>query len=114
MLSGPSTQTGEIGQNDGGHKNKYHNMDESKRRFTGEVDLPESERRVSYQSHDHTHWGKDLEPLLAESRRRLVLFPIQYPDVSRCIPTRSVGFSQSVDMEDVQAGPGVLLERRRD
>ena len=108
-------QTGETGENDGGHRNKCHNgVNESKRRFTGEVDLPESERRVSYQSHGHTHRGKDLEPLLAESRRRLVLFPIQYPDVSRRIPTRPVGFSQSVDMEDVQAGPGVLLERRRD
>jgi hypothetical protein len=58
---------------------------------------------------------QELEPLLVESRRRFVLFPIQYPDVSRLVPTCVVGFSQvQIDLEDVQAGPGILLERGRD
>jgi hypothetical protein len=90
MLSGSSTQTGPTGDNNIGHRNRYHNnsVDESKHRFAGEVDLPESERRASFQSHGHTHRSQDLEPLLIESNRRFVLFPIQYPDVSRAIPTR--------------------------
>src|SRR6266852_7046120 len=48
--------------------------------------------------HNHTHpVCQDLEPLLAESRRRFVLFPIQYPDVSQFVHTSFVAFSHSAD-----------------
>jgi hypothetical protein len=88
---------------------------DKKCRFVGEVDLPESERGDPVYPHNHTHrMCQDLEPLLVESRRRFVLFPIQYPDVSRFVPTCFVGFSHGADMEDVQASPGILLERGRD
>lgn len=57
-------------------------------RFVGDVDLPESE-----------------EPLLKESRRRFVLFPIQYNEVSASliVLTRH-RLTPFVDLDDVQEG----------
>ncbi|KAF8505579.1 beta subunit of ribonucleotide reductase [Russula emetica] len=50
-------------------------VNEEKCRFVGEVDLPEN-----------------LEPLLVESRRRFVLFPIQYPDIWRMYKQAQASF----------------------
>ncbi len=69
--------------NDDRHNNRVNN--EEKYHFVGEVDPPESERdgTAVFPFHNHTHrMCQDLDPLLVESRRRFVLFPIQYPDVS--------------------------------
>lgn len=62
------------------------NVNEETCHFVGEADLPESERDDLTLAQPHTY--------LVESRRRFVLFPIQYPDVGRFISTCSVGFSQ--------------------
>ena len=70
---------------------------EEKCRFVGEVDLPERERDDSVlppQPHSSHVSCQDLEPLLVESKRRFVLFPIQYPDVSQFVHTCFVAFSQ--------------------
>lgn len=91
---------------------------EEKCRFVGEVDLPERERDDSVlppQPHSSHVSCQDLEPLLVESKRRFVLFPIQYPDVSQFVHTCFVAFSQcQTDMENVQASPSILLECGRD
>ena len=55
------------------------------------------------------------EPLLKESRRRFVLFPIQYHEV--CVVSSAVCFlllTSVIDMADVQEGRGLLLDCRRD
>lgn len=53
------------------------------RRFVGEVDLPESTFPISYSNaRAILTIGTGEEPLLKESRRRFVLFPIQYDEVS--------------------------------
>ncbi|KAH9999351.1 ribonucleotide reductase [Russula vinacea] len=57
-------------------------VNEEKCRFVGEVDLPESEQDDSVlvvQPHSSSRVSRS-GTLLVESRRRLVLFPIQYPD----------------------------------
>jgi ribonucleoside-diphosphate reductase subunit M2 len=91
-----STHTG---QNDSSGK-IWHNdsVDEEKCRFVGEVDLPERERDDHIVTHTTTLIVcQDQEPLLMESTRRFVLFPIQYPDVSRLFTYASWDFSQSAD-----------------
>ncbi|KAI9507726.1 beta subunit of ribonucleotide reductase [Russula earlei] len=62
----------QIGQCDS-RNNKDHCEGEC--RFVGEIDLPES-----------------LEPLLVASRRRFVLFPIQYPDIWRMYKQAQASF----------------------
>ncbi|KAH9977981.1 ribonucleotide reductase [Lactifluus volemus] len=71
------SNTGVAVQNNPGHRIRYHNsgVDESNRRYVGEVDLPEH-----------------LEPLLTESRRRFVLFPIRYPDIWRMYKQAQASF----------------------
>jgi len=57
---------------------------ELRKKYVGEVDLPES--TLCFQSRrvcPNSHLGE--EPLLKESRRRFVLFPIQYHEVSQCV-----------------------------
>jgi len=55
---------------------------ELRKKYVGEVDLPESTSCFSSRhAHPNGHLGE--EPLLKESRRRFVLFPIQYHEVSR-------------------------------
>ena len=78
MLSGHTTQ------NDNDSKNRqYSSVEEERCRFVGDVDLPESKRYDFHLSCTTTLTVcRDLEPLLVESSRRFVLFPIQYPDVS--------------------------------
>lgn len=77
-------------------------------KFVGEVDLPEEE-----------------EPLLVESNRRFVLFPIRYHEVCRgcnlhflpstCSHPRSDdSFSSLADLANVQESRGVLLDSGRD
>ena len=71
------------GQNDNGCKSGQHSsVDEEKCCFVGDVDLPESKRDKCILSHTTLTVCQDLEPLLVESTRRFVLFPIQYSDVS--------------------------------
>lgn len=53
-------------------------LEELRKRFVGDIDLPESE-----------------EPLLKESKRRFVLFPIQYNEVS-IHPLTSEDFSPKI------------------
>jgi hypothetical protein len=86
------------GQNDSGGEDKHHNhVDEEMCRFAKEVDLPERERRLYRSPTTTLTVCRGLEPLLKESTRRFVLFPIQYPDVSRFVYVCFMGFSQSVD-----------------
>jgi hypothetical protein len=54
---------------------------ELRQRFVGEVNLPEG---ISFYANSLSYLlnsSSDQEPLLMESRRRFVLFPIQYPEV---------------------------------
>ena len=53
-----------------------------RRKFVGEIDLPESSSLlVSTATSTLTYLLPGEEPLLKESRRRFVLFPIQYHEV---------------------------------
>ena len=75
--------SGHTRQNDNGRKNRQHSyVEEEKCSFVGEVDLPESKRDSCILATTTLTVCQDLEPLLVESTRRFVLFPIQYPDVS--------------------------------
>ena len=92
------------GQDDSGCKYRHRNsVDEKRCRFIGEVDLPESKRDdCILNPRPQLIVCQDLEPLLVESTRRFVLFPIQYPDVSRfvlCAPWAS--HKAQIDMADV-------------
>lgn len=51
-----------------------------RKRFVGDVDLPES-RSASCVSYSFLMSHEGQEPLLMESKRRFVLFPIQYHEV---------------------------------
>lgn len=58
--------------------------DSWRNRWVGEVDLPESEQLQYLTIHPHAHTTTPRvgqEPLLIESKRRFVLFPIQYHEV---------------------------------
>ncbi|KAF9452435.1 beta subunit of ribonucleotide reductase [Macrolepiota fuliginosa MF-IS2] len=57
-------------------------LDELRKRFVGEVDLPESE-----------------EPMLKESRRRFVLFPIQYPEIWQMYKKAEASFWTAEEMD---------------
>ena len=70
-------------------------VEEYRKRFVGEVDLPEGEQWLFHLRRDcachvsrfvtgacHSFRFPDQEPLLIESKRRFVLFPIQYHEVS--------------------------------
>lgn len=51
-------------------------------RFVGEVDLPDRTRHSCKQlCREITGFSTDMEPLLTKSKRRFVLYPIQYPEV---------------------------------
>ena len=99
------------------------------KKWVGEVDLPESAFFTSLHilAVLHTSSRVDMEPLLQENKRRFVLFPIQYPDVSvkphvKCSSTRPLSrpslsetdLPSRSDLEDVQEGRGVLLDRGGD
>ena len=66
-------------------------------RFVGDINLPESE-----------------EPLLKESKRRFVLFPIQYHEVQLQGQLFVSILSMHVDLADVQEGRGLVLDRGGD
>lgn len=54
-------------------------------RFIGDIDLPEGMYTCITMSRpvcDSLRGNPDQEPLLQESKRRFVLFPIQYPEVN--------------------------------
>ena len=53
-----------------------------RKRFVGDVDLPESASFASCVIHWLLTVRIGQEPLLMESKRRFVLFPIQYHEVS--------------------------------
>ncbi|KXN83733.1 Ribonucleoside-diphosphate reductase small chain [Leucoagaricus sp. SymC.cos] len=57
-------------------------LDDFRKKFVGEVDLPESE-----------------EPLLKESRRRFVLFPIQYPEIWQMYKKAEASFWTAEEMD---------------
>ncbi|KAK0199103.1 ribonucleotide reductase small subunit [Armillaria mellea] len=57
-------------------------LDDLRRRYVGEVDLPESE-----------------EPLLKESKRRFVLFPIQYPEIWQMYKKAEASFWTAEEMD---------------
>lgn len=50
------------------------------------------------------------EPLLKESRRRFVLFPIQYPEVRVYRVVFILTLILNLDLANVQEGRGVLLD----
>ena len=81
------------GQNDSGGEGRHHShVDEEKCRFAREVDdLPERERCLHRSPTTTLTVCQGLEPLLMESTRRFVLFPIQYPDVSPFVYVCFVG-----------------------
>lgn len=56
-------------------------VEEWRKRFVGDVDLPESECYSSWCVGLCLMSVTDQEPLLIESKRRFVLFPIQYHEV---------------------------------
>ncbi|KAG6809981.1 Ribonucleotide-diphosphate reductase (RNR), small subunit [Tricholoma furcatifolium] len=57
-------------------------IDVLRKKFVGEIDLPESE-----------------EPLLKESRRRFVLFPIQYPEIWQMYKKAEASFWTAEEMD---------------
>ncbi|KAF5364250.1 hypothetical protein D9756_000735 [Leucocoprinus leucothites] len=57
-------------------------LDQLRKKFVGEIDLPESE-----------------EPLLKESRRRFVLFPIQYPEIWQMYKKAEASFWTAEEMD---------------
>ena len=52
-----------------------------KNHFVGEIDLPEGALVFSYANSMCSSEPSEQEPLLTESKRRFVLFPIQHDDV---------------------------------
>ena len=59
-------------------------IDTLRQRWVGDVTLPERESRLenfSTRPSDSCAVATDMEPLLTESKRRFVLFPIQYHEV---------------------------------
>ncbi|KAF8076267.1 ribonucleotide reductase small subunit [Lyophyllum atratum] len=62
--------------------NAEHELDELRKKFVGDIDLPESE-----------------EPLLKESRRRFVLFPIQYPEIWQMYKKAEASFWTAEEMD---------------
>lgn len=62
---------------------KEEDVEEWRKRFIGDVDLPEREYDFPIHSLPVSHHVHvDMEPLLMESKRRFVLFPIQYHEVN--------------------------------
>jgi ribonucleoside-diphosphate reductase subunit M2 len=57
------------------------NLEEIRKKFVGEVDLPESTSVVWFCIMHAPNRFAGEEPLLKESKRRFVLFPIQYREV---------------------------------
>jgi ribonucleoside-diphosphate reductase subunit M2 len=55
-----------------------------RKKFVGEVDLPESEYKPPTGHCSYLTLTQGEEPLLKESKRRFVLFPIQYHEVISC------------------------------
>lgn len=78
-----------------------NDLDPSRLRFVGDVDLDEKD-----------------EPLLKETQRRFVLFPIQYHEVRHIVCPSRVSMCRTdrplLDMDDVQEGRSILLDSRRD
>ncbi|KAK2459864.1 hypothetical protein APHAL10511_008117 [Amanita phalloides] len=70
-------------------------LNKLRKKFVGEVDLPESE-----------------EPLFKQSKHHSVLFPIQYHDISSNINKAFV--IALADMADVQESRSLFLDGRRD
>ncbi len=62
--------------------------------------------------HIDTHHHLAEEPLLKDSKRRFVLFPIQYPEVRTSVPEIPHSHSPSnfQDMANVQKGRGFFLD----
>ncbi|KAI0049637.1 hypothetical protein FA95DRAFT_1556730, partial [Auriscalpium vulgare] len=71
----------------------------TKPRFVGDVHLPER-ARLCLPNHACAQSPLDLEPLLAESKRRFVLFPIQYTDVWRMYKQAQASFwtAEEIDL----------------
>ncbi|EKM59374.1 uncharacterized protein PHACADRAFT_249824 [Phanerochaete carnosa HHB-10118-sp] len=61
---------------------KHDDLDALKGRFVGQVDLPEH-----------------MEPLLMESKRRFVLFPIQYPEIWQMYKKAEASFWTAEEMD---------------
>lgn len=63
-------------------------LDELRQRFVGDVELPEGTPKSTRLNvfPDLAHVLSDQEPLLMETKRRFVLFPIQYPEVLHIMP----------------------------
>ncbi|KAG6918908.1 Ribonucleotide-diphosphate reductase (RNR), small subunit [Tephrocybe rancida] len=62
--------------------NSQDDLEALRKKFVGEIDLPESE-----------------EPLLKESRRRFVLFPIQYPEIWQMYKKAEASFWTAEEMD---------------
>ncbi|KAI0036046.1 ribonucleotide reductase small subunit [Vararia minispora EC-137] len=61
---------------------KPFDMEAARKRFVGDIDLPESE-----------------EPLLMETKRRFVLFPIQYPEIWQMYKKAEASFWTAEEMD---------------
>jgi len=86
-----------------------------RRKFEGDVDLPESMSNLSWLFFDILTSSLGEEPLLKESRRHFVLFPIQYHEVP--VGWCAIYFpwlTTVVDMADVQEGRSFILDCRGD
>ncbi|THU96006.1 beta subunit of ribonucleotide reductase [Dendrothele bispora CBS 962.96] len=64
------------------HEEQEDNFEELRTQFVGEVDLPEDE-----------------EPLLQETKRRFVLFPIQYPEIWQMYKKAEASFWTAEEMD---------------
>lgn len=62
-----------------------------------------------------THFTADEEPLLKETRRRFVLFPIQFPEVCYIhILYTQCSSRVWIDLDNVQKSYGIILDRGGD
>jgi hypothetical protein len=88
-------------------------------KFVGDVDLPESLSTIYALRWYHINLSlfSGEEPLLKESRRRFVLFPIQYHEVRVVSYALSLSLLLTImytDLADVQEGRSLFLDRGRD
>ena len=84
-------------------------------RFIGEVELPERTFAAPMPGDKAAHGHVDMEPLLMETNRRFVLFPIQYNEASTPYSYMSkLFFTRLADLGHVQESASIILDSRRD
>ncbi|KAG5219981.1 Ribonucleotide-diphosphate reductase [Salix suchowensis] len=74
-------------------------LEELRKKFVGDVELPESESCILEIFFDTSNFALGEEPLLKESRRRFVLFPIQYNEIWQMYKKAEASFWTAEEMD---------------